>query len=94
MTWRWWKRPAAGVPEPRHVRVHVVHEGRASGDYTVEGFEAVGAPAGWYWLDRSVLVDEERGRVVMEGGRWEVPVARIVGVEALVAVSLGAVVPA
>lgn len=74
------------MPEPRHVRVHVLHEGRASGDVTVEGFEAA-APAGWVFVDRAVLVLEDQ-RVRLEGGRFEVPFARVIGVEPLVSVSV------
>jgi hypothetical protein len=85
VAWGWFKQPVV-LPEPPHVRLHVVHQGSASGDMTIEGY-LVGGDADWVWVDRAILVEAD-GRRRFDGGRVEVPRSRILLKEPLFAMSL------
>lgn len=78
---RWFQR------EPRHVRVHILHEGADSGDVTVEGFQT-SESRHWIVLERAVLLQDGGERRTRLQGPVEVPRARLLLREHLVAVAL------
>jgi len=86
---RWPWQPL--VRAPKHVRLHVLHEATSSGDITVEGYETAAwrDDAGMWWLalERAVVLHPDGDQARPEGV-IDVPVARILMRERLVAVAL------
>ena len=73
--------------EPRHVRVHVLHEGSDSGDVTIEGFQTRESRH-WVVLERAVLLQDGGQRRTRLQGPVEIPRGRLLLRECLVAVAL------
>jgi hypothetical protein len=72
--------------EPRHVRLHILHEGTDSKDMTLEGFQT-SESRDWVVLERAVILYGD-GRRVRVAAAVDVPRARILLREHLVAVAL------
>ena len=72
--------------EPKHVRLHLLHEGTDSGDITIEGFQTKESKA-WIVLDRAVILAADGRRTRLEGA-IDIPRARLLLREHLVAVAL------
>lgn len=81
----WLVSKPASVPEPLHVRLHVLHEGTDSGDMTIEGWQ-VAERSEYLLLERASILHAD-GRRTTLSGHVDVPRSRVILREHLVAVS-------
>lgn len=72
-------------PTPRHVRLHVLHQGAAAGDMTIDGWQ-IGERGGYLLLERASIVQED-GKLVRLEGHVDVPLERVLLREHVLAMS-------
>lgn len=84
MRWFGWFRPARR--EPKHVRLQVLHEASATGDFAVEGFQ-LRETRDWIVLEQAVVIEADGNRKHLRGP-VHVPRGRLLLRETLVAISL------
>lgn len=82
LRWLW----PASRREPKHVRLHLLHEGTDSGDMTIEGFQTRESRQ-WVVMERAVILHGD-GRRTRLAASIDIPRSRLLLREHLVAVAL------